>query len=169
MSDDLRSHGPREDVVHEDDAIIGRVFRWSLLVIVGLASIVALVVWVTRDTATEAAVVAKDVGTIADLDQSSEEMPKVTFVDVAGLVKGANEGQGLGNQFLAKLREMDVLVHVLRCFEDPSVAHVMETVDPETDLLIVEEEILLSDLAILDKALSLAKKRQERWPSAMQF
>src|ERR687891_595954 len=77
----------------------------------------------------------------------------VEFVDIAGLVKGASEGEGLGNQFLANIREVDAIVHVVRCFEDPDVQHVMGDVDPVRDREIVNIELGLADLASVEKRL----------------
>jgi GTP-binding protein YchF len=77
----------------------------------------------------------------------------VEFVDIAGLVKGASEGEGLGNQFLANIREVDAIVHVVRCFEDPDVQHVMGPVDPVRDREIVNIELGLADLAGVEKRL----------------
>jgi len=73
------------------------------------------------------------------------------FVDIAGLVKGASKGEGLGNQFLANIRETDAVAHVLRCFHDPDVVHVDGGVDPERDRDVVETELALKDLETLDK------------------
>src|SRR3954465_2299570 len=77
----------------------------------------------------------------------------VEFVDIAGLVKGASEGEGLGNQFLANIREVDAIVHVIRCFEDPDVQHVMGEVDPVRDREIINIELGLADLASVEKRL----------------
>jgi len=77
----------------------------------------------------------------------------VEFVDIAGLVKGASQGEGLGNQFLANLREVDALVHVVRCFEDRNVQHVMGPVDPVRDRAVVNIELELADLASVEKRL----------------
>jgi ribosome-binding ATPase len=77
----------------------------------------------------------------------------VEFVDIAGLVKGASEGEGLGNQFLANIREVDAIVHVVRCFEDPDVQHVAGAVDPARDREIINIELGLSDLASVEKRL----------------
>jgi GTP-binding protein YchF len=77
----------------------------------------------------------------------------VEFVDIAGLVKGASEGEGLGNQFLANIREVDAVVHVVRCFEDDDVQHVVGSVDPERDREIVNIELGLADLASVEKRL----------------
>ena len=73
------------------------------------------------------------------------------FVDIAGLVAGASKGEGLGNQFLANIREVDAIAHVLRCFEDPDVVHVSGTVDPRGDRDVVETELMLKDLESVDK------------------
>jgi GTP-binding protein YchF len=77
----------------------------------------------------------------------------VEFVDIAGLVKGASQGEGLGNQFLANIREVDAIVHVIRCFEDPDVQHVMGSVDPARDREIIDIELGLADLATVEKRL----------------
>src|SRR4051812_42613721 len=77
----------------------------------------------------------------------------VEFLDIAGLVKGASEGEGLGNQFLANIREVDAILHVVRCFEDPDVQHVMSTVDPARDREIIDIELGLADLASVEKRL----------------
>ncbi len=77
----------------------------------------------------------------------------VEFVDIAGLVKGASEGEGLGNQFLANIREVDAILHVVRCFEDPDVQHVMGGVDPVRDREIIDIELGLADLASVEKRL----------------
>src|SRR5690348_16330414 len=77
----------------------------------------------------------------------------VEFVDIAGLVKGASEGEGLGNQFLANIREVDAVVHVVRCFEDPDVQHVMGDVDPGRDREVINIELGLADLASVEKRL----------------
>jgi hypothetical protein len=77
----------------------------------------------------------------------------VEFVDIAGLVKGASEGEGLGNQFLANIREVDAVVHVVRCFEDDDIQHVMGAVDPVRDRVIINIELGLADLASVEKRL----------------
>ena len=81
------------------------------------------------------------------------------FVDIAGLVRGASKGEGLGNQFLANIREVDAIVHVLRCFEDPDVTHVEGNVDPIRDAETVETELMLADLDSLEKRLPQLQKR----------
>ncbi len=81
------------------------------------------------------------------------------FVDIAGLVKGASAGEGLGNQFLGNIREVDAIVHVLRCFEDDDIQHVSNKVDPIADAEVVETELMLADLESLEKRVSNAAKR----------
>src|SRR5919206_466563 len=73
------------------------------------------------------------------------------FVDIAGLVRGASKGEGLGNQFLANIREVDAIAHVLRCFADPDVVHVDGAIDPARDRDVVETELMLKDLETLEK------------------
>jgi ribosome-binding ATPase len=82
----------------------------------------------------------------------------VSFVDIAGIVRGASEGQGLGNKFLANIRETDAIVHVIRCFEDPDVTHVMGAVDPVRDREVIDLELALSDLATVDKRLDRVRR-----------
>jgi len=84
---------------------------------------------------------------------------QLEFVDIAGLVKGASKGEGLGNQFLGNIREVDAIAHVLRCFEDGDVTHVSGTVDPVRDAEIVETELMLADLDSLEKRLPNLEKR----------
>ncbi len=81
------------------------------------------------------------------------------FVDIAGLVKGASKGEGLGNQFLGNIREVDAIVHVLRCFEDDDIQHVANKVDPVADAEVVETELMLSDLESLEKRVPNAQKK----------
>lgn len=87
--------------------------------------------------------------------QSKKVTPAVIeFVDIAGLVKGASKGEGLGNQFLANIREVDAIVHVVRCFEDPNVIHVEGDVDPLRDIETINLELIFSDLEILDRRIA---------------
>jgi hypothetical protein len=84
---------------------------------------------------------------------------RMTFVDIAGLVKGASKGEGLGNQFLANIREVDAVAHVLRCFEDPDVTHVEGRVDPLADAETIETELMLADIESIEKRLqNLSRK-----------
>jgi len=80
------------------------------------------------------------------------------FVDIAGLVKGAAQGEGLGNKFLANIREVDAIAHVVRCFEDPNVIHVAGKVDPKADIEVIEAELMLADLDAIEKRLFKAEK-----------
>ena len=91
---------------------------------------------------------------LAEIAGSRETIPtRMTFVDIAGLVKGASKGEGLGNQFLANIREVDAIAHVLRCFEDGDVTHVEGRVDPVEDAQIIETELMLADMESLEKRL----------------
>jgi len=129
-------------------------------------------------TATQAAQAANypfctiepNVGRVAVLDPRLDRLAAIAsstkvvntqleFVDIAGLVKGASKGEGLGNQFLANIREVDAVAHVLRCFEDPDVTHVSGSVDPVRDAEIVETELMLADLDSLEKRLPGLEKR----------
>ena len=80
------------------------------------------------------------------------------FVDIAGLVRGASKGEGLGNQFLANIREVDAIIHVLRCFEDGDITHVEGSIDPARDAEVVETELGLKDLEALEKRSERARK-----------
>ncbi|HEX7710678.1 MAG TPA: redox-regulated ATPase YchF [Sphingomonadaceae bacterium] len=84
---------------------------------------------------------------------------QLAFVDIAGLVKGASKGEGLGNQFLGNIREVDAIIHVLRCFEDDDIQHVANKVDPLADAEVVETELLLADLESLEKRVENARRR----------
>ena len=97
---------------------------------------------------------------LAKIADSKEIIPtRLTFVDIAGLVRGASKGEGLGNQFLATIRECDAIAHVVRCFEDSDVAHVEGRIDPLSDIATVETELMLADLESLERRLvSLEKK-----------
>ncbi|MEH6685266.1 MULTISPECIES: redox-regulated ATPase YchF [Qipengyuania] len=97
---------------------------------------------------------------IAAIAKSAKILPtQLAFVDIAGLVKGASQGEGLGNQFLGNIREVDAIVHVLRCFEDDDIQHVANKVDPLADAEVVETELLLADLESLEKRVPAAAKR----------
>ena len=92
---------------------------------------------------------------LADLYHSAKVTPAVIeFVDIAGLVKGASKGEGLGNQFLANIREVDAVVHVVRCFEDPNVIHVDGSVDPVRDIETINLELIFSDIEILERRIA---------------
>ena len=97
---------------------------------------------------------------IAAIAGSAKVIPtQLAFVDIAGLVKGASKGEGLGNQFLGNIREVDAVVHVLRCFEDDDIQHVANRVDPIADAEVVETELMLADLESLEKRVPAAAKK----------
>ena len=89
---------------------------------------------------------------LAALAKSAAIVPtRLTFVDIAGLVRGASKGEGLGNQFLGNIREVDAIAHVVRCFEDTDVTHVEGRIDPIADIETVETELMLADLESLER------------------
>jgi GTP-binding protein YchF len=97
---------------------------------------------------------------LAALAKSATIVPtRLTFVDIAGLVRGASKGEGLGNQFLAHIREVDAIVHVVRCFEDPDVTHVENRIDPVADIETIETELMLADLDSLERRLDGLEKK----------
>ncbi|MDR3530153.1 MAG: redox-regulated ATPase YchF [Rhodopila sp.] len=97
---------------------------------------------------------------LAEIGKSIKVVPTtLEFVDIAGLVRGASKGEGLGNQFLANIREVDAIIHVLRCFEDSDITHVEGSIDPLRDIEVVETELMLSDLDSLERRLTQAQKR----------
>ncbi|MDE3176315.1 MAG: redox-regulated ATPase YchF [Pseudomonadota bacterium] len=98
--------------------------------------------------------------TLAEIAGSKDIIPtRLTFVDIAGLVRGASKGEGLGNQFLANIRECDAIAHVVRCFEDGDVTHVEGKIDPISDIDTIETELMLADLESLERrTLALEKK-----------
>ena len=97
---------------------------------------------------------------IAAIAKSKEIVPtRISFVDIAGLVRGASKGEGLGNQFLANIREVDAIVHVLRCFEDDDITHVEGRIDPVADAEVVETELMLADLESLERRIVATRKK----------
>ena len=97
---------------------------------------------------------------LAALAKSAEIIPtRISFVDIAGLVRGASKGEGLGNQFLANIREVDAIIHVVRCFEDTDVTHVEGKIDPVADIDTIETELMLADLESLEKRVDALEKR----------
>lgn len=110
-----------------------------------------------------------NVGVVAVPDTRLDELAKmynpekytpavIKFVDIAGLVKGASKGEGLGNKFLSNIREVDAVVHVVRCFDDPDVIHVDGSADPERDIGVINLELILSDMEIMEKRIDRTKK-----------
>ncbi|MFP3012052.1 MAG: redox-regulated ATPase YchF [Rickettsia sp.] len=97
---------------------------------------------------------------LASLAGSGKIIPSyIEFVDIAGLVKGASKGEGLGNKFLSHIREVDAILHVLRCFEDEDITHVHNKVDPIHDLEVIETELILADIESVEKRLATSEKR----------
>ena len=105
---------------------------------------------------------------LSELANSQKVIPaQMQFVDIAGLVSGASKGEGLGNKFLSHIREVDAIIHVLRCFEDTEITHVENTIDPLRDSEIIETELMLADLDSLDKQIqNLSKKAKSNDPDA---
>ena len=100
---------------------------------------------------------------LAKIAGSKEIIPaRITFVDIAGLVRGASKGEGLGNQFLANIRDCDAIAFVARCFENDDIAHVEGRIDPISDLDIIETELMLADLESLEKRVSALEKRAKQ-------
>ncbi len=97
---------------------------------------------------------------LAAIAKSKKIIPtQMQFVDIAGLVSGASKGEGLGNQFLAHIREVDAIIHVLRCFNNPDIVHVNNKVNPIADLEIIETELILADISSLEKQMTSLKKK----------
>src|SRR5260370_20673930 len=108
----------------------------------------------------EVAVPDTRLDTLAALAKSAIIVPtRLAFVDIAGLVRGASKGEGLGNQFLGNIREVDAIVHVVRCFEDSDVTHVEGRIDPVADIETVETELMLADLDSLERRVDALEKR----------
>ena len=98
--------------------------------------------------------------TLAEIAGSKEIIPtRLTFVDIAGLVRGASKGEGLGNQFLANIRECDAIAHVVRCFEDGDITHVEGRIDPISDIETIETELMLADLDSLERRVVQIEKK----------
>src|SRR6187200_688027 len=97
---------------------------------------------------------------LAAIAGSAKIIPtQLAFVDIAGLVKGASQGEGLGNQFLGNIREVDAIAHVVRCFDDPDVTHVGNKIDPVADIETIETELMLADLESLEKRVDGLEKK----------
>ena len=99
---------------------------------------------------------------LAKLNNSQKIVPtRIEFVDIAGLVKGASKGEGLGNQFLANIREVDAIVHMVRCFDDDDIIHVDGSVDPVRDIEVINLELVLADLAQVEKRITRLRKQSK--------
>ena len=97
---------------------------------------------------------------LAKLSKSKRKIyTNITFVDIAGLVKGASKGEGLGNKFLSHIREVDAIIHLVRCFDSEKITHVNSQIDPASDLETIKTEIILSDLDVIQKKLEKSKKK----------
>ena len=97
---------------------------------------------------------------LADLSDSKKKIyASITFVDIAGLVKGASKGEGLGNKFLSHIREVDAVVHLVRCFESENIQHVNNKINPVEDFETIKTEILLSDMETINRKLEKSKKK----------
>ena len=108
----------------------------------------------------EVAVPDKRLNRIAGIAESKEIIPtRISFVDIAGLVRGASKGEGLGNQFLANIREVDAIVHVLRCFEDDDITHVEGRIDAVADAETIDTELMLTDLESMERRTEQMRKR----------
>ena len=108
----------------------------------------------------EVAVPDPRLAALAEIAGSKEIIPtRLTFVDIAGLVRGSSKGEGLGNQFLANIRECDAIAHVVRCFEDGDVTHVEGRIDPLSDIATIETELMLADLESLERRIAAMEKR----------
>lgn len=106
---------------------------------------------------------------LAGIADSANVIPTtIEFVDIAGLVKGAAEGKGKGNAFLSHIREVDLIIHVVRCFEDDDIIHVEGDVNPERDITIIEEELILKDLESVEKRVDTLKKQSKSGDKAMK-
>ncbi|MBQ6623760.1 MAG: redox-regulated ATPase YchF, partial [Mogibacterium sp.] len=92
----------------------------------------------------------------------------IEFSDIAGLVKGASKGEGLGNKFLGHIREVEAIVHVVRCFEDPNVVHVDGKVDPVSDIEIINTELIIADMEVLDRRIQKTEKQAKADKSALK-
>ncbi len=100
---------------------------------------------------------------LANISNSQQIVPtRIEFVDIAGLVQGASKGEGLGNQFLANIREVDAIVHVVRCFESDDIMHVSGSVDPARDIEVINLELVLSDLAQVERRMERARKQAKK-------
>ncbi len=103
------------------------------------------------------------VNTLTEIAKSKKTIPtSLTFFDIAGLVKGASKGEGLGNKFLSHIREVDAIIHVVRCFEDDNITHVGNKIDPLDDIETINTELVLSDIELLEKLKSGLEKQAKK-------
>ena len=100
---------------------------------------------------------------IGKIENSKNIIPtQLNFIDIAGLVKGASKGEGLGNKFLSHIKEVDLILHVIRCFDNPDIDHIEDSLDPIRDMKIIEEELILSDLVSIEEQLKNLKKNIDK-------
>ena len=100
---------------------------------------------------------------IGKIENSKNIIPtQLNFIDIAGLVKGASKGEGLGNKFLSHIKEVDLILHVIRCFDNPDIDHIEDSLDPIRDMKIIEEELILSDLVNIEEQLKNLKKNIDK-------
>ena len=105
---------------------------------------------------------------LSAINNPEETIPSIVeFVDIAGLVEGASQGEGLGNKFLANIRETDAIIHVVRCFEDKNVTHVSDEINPVNDFEIINTELLLADIQTVERNLERAGKQSKAGDKAM--
>ena len=105
---------------------------------------------------------------LSAINNPEEVIPSIVeFVDIAGLVEGASQGEGLGNKFLANIRETDAIIHVVRCFEDKNVTHVSDEINPVNDFEIINTELLLADIQTVERNLERAGKQSKAGDKAM--
>lgn len=106
---------------------------------------------------------------LAKISESENVIPaQLEIVDIAGLVKGASKGEGLGNQFLANIREVDAIIHVVRCFDDDDIVHVDGSVDPARDIDVINMELILADLGTVERRLDKARKEAKKEKEAQK-
>ena len=107
---------------------------------------------------------------LAKMAESKKNIPAIVeFVDIAGLVKGASSGEGLGNKFLSHIREVDAIIHVVRCFENDDVTHVNNKIDPLADIELIETELILADLEAVEKRCAFFQYFQARQKRFVRF
>ena len=99
---------------------------------------------------------------LSKISNSEKTIPtRITFVDIAGIVEGASKGEGLGNKFLANIREVDAVIHIVRCFNDENITHVNGKIDPIKDIEIINTELLLADIESLENRIPNLEKKKE--------
>ena len=101
---------------------------------------------------------------LSKINDSKKTIPTyIDFIDIAGLVKGASRGEGLGNKFLSHIREVDAIIHVVRCFEDKNITHISSLIDPVEDIKIILTELRLADIEALQNKSDELQKKNKKW------